>query len=126
MPFPSTPELREPALASSLVEGFEYVGWHEDVRLPPNDEDREWSVVFMVLAASSTDAQEWGDEVSRDHAGRSGDVFLHSSVEPHICDGPLMPGTGHPCTNYRGTEGTLQALAVIQVGGAAPDDFIGW
>jgi hypothetical protein len=108
------------------VAGFEYVGWHEDPSLPPDDEDREWCVVFLVLAASLTDAQAWGDEVSRSHAARSGDVFLHSSVEPHVCQGTLVPRQRHACTNYRGTGGELMAMAVIEHGDEAPDDFIGW
>lgn len=106
--------------------GFEYVGWHEDGSLPPRDEDRQWCVVFVVVAASLEEAQAWGDEVSRTHAVRSGDTFLHSSVEPHVCDGVLVPGKRHPCTNYRDTSGELAALAVIEHGEPAPDDFIGW
>lgn len=120
------PASKEPALSSPAVEGFEYVGWHEDVRLPADDEDREWCVVFVVLASSEQQAQEWGDEVSRRHAQGHGDVFLHSSAEPHVCGAGLVPGERHACTNYRLTSGELVALAVVQSGADVSDDFIGW
>ncbi len=132
----STPELEGPpmpasasaTLASAPVPAFEYVGFHEDLSLPENEEGREWHVVFVVLAASQGEARHWGDEVCRSHASRTGDTFLRSDVpELHVCEAPvLVPGERHACLNFRLFPGVVAALVVVRAGVDVPDELIGW
>ncbi|MDQ1749309.1 MAG: hypothetical protein QOE71_365, partial [Pseudonocardiales bacterium] len=80
-----------------MQEPFEYLAWLANNELPPDDEDHEWCAVIIVLADTIDEAQSRGDELIRGFCEDSFDVFLRSSVEPHICS--LTPTTGqkHPC-----------------------------
>lgn len=61
---------------------FLYSVWFTDLSVDPTDQDREWVACIAIEAASATDAQHWGDVISRDRAARlPKDQFVESSVE---------------------------------------------
>lgn len=95
-------------VAGGTEAAFEYVAWFEDPRMPENDEDREWPAVFIVVAPSRDAAHEWGDHLARGRAERAKELFLRSSVEPHLChrDQHDLPTVTH--------------------GSEASDELIGW
>jgi hypothetical protein len=104
-----------------VAQPFEYVAWIEAPSLPIDDQDREWCAVFIVLADSSTKAVTWGDVLTRAYCVAVNEVFLHSSVEPHICGEPALNGEAHRCPNYAGSP-----IPALLDGVFAADDFIGW
>ena len=111
------------------VHPFEYVAWLEDHQLPADDEDFEWCAVILVLAESEAAAQEWGDVLVLRQCAASKDTFLRSTVEPHVCDLPLVGGTKHPCPNYPALSrpgNEALAMPVVAYGEAASADYIGW
>lgn len=108
---------------------FDYDAWLEDHQLPADDEDYEWCCHVIVHAQSAEAAQAWGDVLVKGLAAESQDVFLRSSVEPHVCGLPTVPGTRHPCPNYPALSrpgNERLAMPVVAHGEPASADFIGW
>ena len=112
-----------------MPEAFDYVAWLDNTELPADDEDREWCAVFVVIADSAELAAGWGDTMTRSFCSESGDVFLHSSVEPHVCGLAITAGEKHPCPNFPvlsrpGNEEL--AMPVVAYGDPASAEYIGW
>jgi hypothetical protein len=86
---------------------FEYVAWIRANYLPPDDEDYECPMAFLIVAATPDDAKAWGDHLANRRFGKGGDEeFLRSTAEK---------------TAY-----TSDDLLVVRVGEEASDDHIGW
>jgi hypothetical protein len=109
------------------VTPFDYHSWQEDHQLAPDDEDFEWTAHILVLADSAEAAQSWGDRLVRDLCSHSRDVFLRSTVEPHVCAASVTPGKMHACPNFPKPSGGGYFDTPVVVGGeAATAEYIGW
>ncbi len=109
------------------VKAFDYTSWQEDHQLPPEDEDFEWAAHIIVLADSAESAHSWGDSVVAGLCAESPDVFLRSSVEPHLCADVVTPGVPHACPNFPKPNGDgFFATPVVQYGEEASASYIGW
>ena len=112
-----------------MPQPFDYTAWLENTELPPDDEDHEWCAHFIVLADSAEGAAAWGDKIVRDLCAASYDVFLRSSVEPHVCATTSTAGEKHPCPNYPALSrpgNELLAMPVVVDGEPATAEYIGW
>jgi hypothetical protein len=108
---------------------YDYDAWLEDRQLPPDDEDFEWRAHVIVVADDEGAAQAWGDVLVKELCAESADVFLRSSVEPHVCDLTITPGSQHPCPNYPALSRPGNAAAgmpVVEFGERVTAEYIGW
>ena len=95
----------------TAVERFEYVGWIVDHRLPSDDRDAEWPVVFVVAAPFAEAAQDWGDTLTKARfpPGQSQE-FSWSLVVP--VPESITPG--------------LATMPVVAYGHMTSDADVGW
>jgi hypothetical protein len=112
-----------------VPEAFEFVAWLGNTELPVDDEDHEWCAVFVVLADSAELAARWGDTITRGFCSESSDLFLRSSVEPHVCGMAIKEGQKHPCPTYPALSqpgNEALAMPVVVYGEPASAEYIGW
>jgi hypothetical protein len=108
---------------------FDYVASLANPDLPADDEDYEWCAQFIVLADSADAAAAWGDKIAQNFCSASSDVFLRSSVEPHVCSMTITAGDKHPCPNFPALSragNKMMAMPVVAYGDPATPEYIGW
>ena len=80
-----------------------------------------------MLAESAEAAQSWGDHLVVRLCSQSQDVFLRSSVEPHVCGAAVAPGLQHACPNFPKPTGDGYFESPVVLDGEQPSaDYIGW
>ena len=60
---------------------FWYTAWIRDNRLPDDDQDYEWPLVFIIEGKTFTSAKEWGDLVAKRYALNLREEFVSSIIE---------------------------------------------
>jgi len=76
---------------------YTYCVWFENRLVPYHDQDREWCACINIDAATSSEAQGWGDTLALARFERiPSDIFVHSEVQlkaavPNIADWSSVP-----------------------------------